>query len=188
MKTTKLFHYKKTPRLIVRPLDLNDYNNWAQAYSMMHPPRNEFDEGAWKDSELTLPKFKALLKQEKQWRDQDKFHVFGVFDRNDGTLVGEVRLMDISRSIFQNAYLGYRIFNPYWGRGYATEACAAVIAMAFKEFKLHRVEAAIEPHNKLSIRVAKALKMRKEGLSKKRLNVLGKWKDMAIYAITKEEF
>jgi ribosomal-protein-alanine N-acetyltransferase len=188
MKTRTLFHYKKTKRLIIRPLADFDYENWAQAYSMMRPPQNEFDEGPWKDSELTEAKFKALLKMEQDWRDQDKFYVFGVFDKNDGTLLGEVRLMDISRAIFQNAYIGYRIFNPYWGKGYATEACRAVIDIGFKDLGLHRIEAAIEPQNKLSIRVAKAMKFRKEGLSKKRLLVHGKWKDMAIYCITCEDY
>ncbi|WP_413288651.1 GNAT family N-acetyltransferase [Bdellovibrio sp. HCB337] len=179
---------RKTKRLILRPLELSDYENWRQTYSMLASPQNEWDEGPWKDSELTLAKFKALLKTEKSWRALEKFYVYGVFDRNDGVLLGEVRLMDISRGIFQNAYLGYRIFSHFWGQGYATEACRAVIDIAFKDLKLHRIEAAIEPHNKVSIKVAKKLGLRKEGLSSRRLQVRGKWKDMLVYAGTTEDF
>lgn len=155
---------------------------------MLHPPQNDWDEGAWKDSELTLAKYKKTLRQQKQLRDQDKFYNFGVFRKDDGVYVGMVTLMDVSRAIFQNAYLGYRIFNTYWGHGYATEACRGAIEIAFKDLKLHRVEAGIEPSNKISIKVAKKLGLRKEGLSLRRLNVRGKWKDILIYAGTREDF
>jgi len=178
----------KTERLILRPLDRIDYENWKQAYSMLRAPQNEWDEGPWKESELTHAKFRELLRIKKELRKLDKFYSFGVFRKDDGVLLGMVHLMDISRSIFQNAYLGYRIFNNYWRQGYATEACLGAIEIAFKELKLHRVEAAIEPHNKISQKVAKKIGLRKEGLSRRRLQIQGKWKDMVLYAGTCEDF
>lgn len=178
----------KTKRLILRPLELHDYENWRQAYAMLRPAQNEWDEGPWKESELTLAKYKKLLKNLKDLSKKDQLYDFAVFRRDDGVLLGFVRLMNVSRLIFQNAYLGYRIFNNYWGEGYASEACRSGIEIAFKDLKLHRVEAGIEPHNRLSIRVAKAIGLRKEGVSQKRLLVHGKWKDMLIYAGTCEDF
>ncbi len=179
---------KKTKRLILRPLGVYDYENWQQAYSMLRPAQNEWDEGPWKSRELTLAKFKAYLRKTRSLSKNGQFYDFGVFRKDDGVLVGFVSLMDISRMIFQNAYLGYRIFNNYWGMGYASEACLAGIKIAFKELRLHRIEAGIEPHNKPSIRVAKAIGLRKEGLSLRRLLVRGRWKDVAIYAGTCEDF
>ncbi|WP_374000220.1 GNAT family N-acetyltransferase [Bdellovibrio bacteriovorus] len=188
MKSIDLPLYKKTARLILRPLEETDYENWVQAYSSMKPPQNEWDETNWADSELTKKKFKELLKKEKQQKNSDHFYSFGIFLKDDGLLIGNVSLMDISRAVFQNAYLGYRIFNPYWGYGFAQEASHGALNIAFKKLKLHRVEAGIAPTNKKSIKVAKALKMRKEGVSKRRLLVNKKWMDMEIYAITKEEY
>ncbi|MGZ3804971.1 MAG: GNAT family N-acetyltransferase [Pseudobdellovibrionaceae bacterium] len=179
---------RKTKRLILRPLSLHDYENWRQAYSMLHPAKNEWDEGPWKESELTLLKFKKLLKNLEDLKNKDQLYEFAIFRKDDGVFIGQVGLMNISRMIFQNAYLGYRIFNNYWGEGYASEACRAAIEIAFKDLKLHRIEAGIEPHNKLSLRVAKAVGLRKEGISLKRLLVQGKWKDMVIYAGTCEDF
>ncbi len=187
MKSIDLPIVKKTSRLILRPLEATDYENWVQAYSSMRPPQNEWDETNWAESELTPKKFKELLKSEKDQRTRDHFYSFGVFLKDDGTLIGLVTLMDISRAIFQNAYIGYRIFNNYWGYGFAQEATRGCIDIAFKKLKLHRVEAGIAPTNKKSIKVAKALKMRKEGLSKRRLLVHKKWQDMEIWALTKEE-
>ena len=178
----------KTKRLILRPLELQDYENWFQAYSMLRAPQNEWDEGAWKDSELTVSKFKSILKKQNSLIKKDQQYGFGVFRKDDGVLVGEVLFMDVSRAIFQNAYLGYRIFNNYWGQGYATEACAGAINFAFKSLKLHRIEAGISPTNKVSIQVAKKIGLRKEGLSLRRLQVHGKWQDMLIYAGTCEDF
>ncbi len=188
MKSKQLPYIKQTKRLIVRPLELYDYENWRQAHSFQLPPQNQWDGTNWKESELTVPKFKAILKTEKEQRLNDSFYYFGVFRKDDGVLVGLVSLMDISRGVFQNAYLGYRIFNNYWGQGFAKEACHAAIHLAFKNLKLHRVEAGIEPHNPRSIRVAKSLGMRKEGLSKKRIFIDRKWIDLQIFALTKEEF
>lgn len=178
---------KKTKRLILRPLALHDYENWRQAHSMEHPPQNAWDEGPWKDSELTKAKYKAHLQKLKA-RLKTGTYDFGIFRQDDGLLIGRVLLMDVSRGIFQNAYLGYHIFNKYWGEGYASEACRGALDIAFQELKLHRVEAGIAPGNKPSIRVAKAIGLRKEGLSLKRLFFKGKWSDMLIYAATREDF
>lgn len=188
MKSIKVPLYKKTDRLIIRPLDEGDYENWVQTHSCLRPPQNEWDETNWVASELTKSKFKALLKRQKKQRTADEFYEFGIFHKDDGVLLGIVSLMDISRGIFQNAYLGYRIYNNYWGHGFAQEACKAAIQIAFKDLKLHRIEAGISPTNKRSIKTAKALGLRKEGLSKRRLLVNKKWQDMVIYAATKEDF
>ena len=180
--------HKQTKRLTLRPLELFDYENWAQARSSMLPPQNEWDETNWKESELTLKKFKELLKKNKIDRMDDHFYELGIFRNDDGMLIGTVSLMDISRGIFQNAYLGYAIFNPFWNQGYATEACTAALQIAFKELKLHRVEAGIAPTNKSSLKVAKKIGLRKEGLSKKRLFVREKWTDVQLWAATCEDF
>lgn len=188
MKTLQLPLYKKTPRLIIRPLEDFDYENWVQAHSCLRPPQNEWDETNWSESELTKKKYKELLKTQKEQRNKDHFYEFGIFRKDDGSLLGTVSLMDISRGVFQNAYLGYRIFNIYWHQGYAQEACKAAIEIAFKNLKLHRIEAGIAPTNKKSLKTAKAIGLHKEGLSKRRLLINKKWVDIAIYAVTKEDF
>lgn len=179
---------KISKRLELRPLEFRDYVNWAQAYSSMLEPQNEWDETNWDESELTLQKFKVLLKNKNDLQKKDKAYSWGVFRRSDGVLLGEVELMDISRGLFQNAYLGYRIYNPYWGHGFAAEACKAVIDISFRVLKLHRLEAGIPSANRRSLRLAKSLGFRKEGLSKRRLLINGEWLDLVIYAATCEDF
>ena len=57
--------------------------------------------------------------------------------RDDEVLVGAVGLR-LKRE-HDRAELGYWIGVPYWGRGYATEAAAAVVGYAFETLGLHRV-------------------------------------------------
>lgn len=180
--------YKVTPRLLLRRLDLADYENWMQSHSNMYPPQNEWDMTSWKDEALTKKEFRVQLKAEAKLQKIDKQYSFGVFRRDDGVLIGEVHLMDVSRDRFQNAYIGYRIYNPYWGNGYATEAIIAATHIGIKSIRLHRLEAGIEPHNKQSIKAVKKAGYRKEGLSKNRLFVDKKWKDLLLFAFTAEDF
>lgn len=179
---------RRTKRLVLRPLEPFDHENWVQAYSTMAAPQNEWDETNWDERELGKIQFRELLQSQLSDRRRDHNYVWGVFRKDDGLLIGEVALMDVSRGVFQNAYLGYRIFNQYWGEGYATEACEAVLLLAFKKLKLHRVEAGIAPENKRSLRVAKRLGLRREGLSRRRLFINKIWRDMLIYALTREDF
>ena len=102
-------------------------------------------------------------------------------------MVGRASLMDISRGLFQNAYLGYHIYSPFWGQGYGRELVSATIDIAFHDLKLHRIEAGIEPDNVPSIALAESLNMRHEGLSARRLYLRGQWVDVSIYALTAEE-
>ena len=95
--------------------------------------------------------------------------------------------MDLSRGVFQNAYLGYRLFNKHWNKGYGKEMVRASFCMAFENLKLHRLEAGIDPRNRRSILLARSVGMRKEGLKKRALFLNGKWQDIVIYSITCEE-
>jgi RimJ/RimL family protein N-acetyltransferase len=53
--------------------------------------------------------------------------------------------------------LGYRFMSDYWGKGYATESCNAVLRMGFDQLKLNEIIAMVLPKNKASIRVLEKL-------------------------------
>lgn len=102
--------------------------------------------------------------------------------------MGGISLMDISRQAFQNANLGYWIFNNHWGKGYGKEAVRLAIDIAFRDLKLHRLEAGIEPKNRRSMALAKAVGMKREGCSWKRLFLRGQWQDMVLFVARSEDF
>lgn len=177
---------RKTPRLVVRPLHLKDFTAWREAHLAMAKPKNIWDLGARSRRRLTLPQFRKILRSLSDRQKRDVFYDFGVFEKN-GALVGHASVMEVARGISQTAFLGYSIYNGYWGKGYAKEAVRAVLDIGFRDLKLHRLEAGIEPGNKRSIGLAKALGMRREGLKKRALFLRKTWVDLLMYTLTCEE-
>ena len=58
--------------------------------------------------------------------------------------------------------IGYRLARAHWGRGYATEAAAAVRDYGMGTLCLPRLVSIIDPRNVASIRVAEKVGMRRE--------------------------
>ena len=126
----------------------------------------------------------------KDWRI-DRGYSFGVFLREQprgGSFVGRVSLNSIVRGVFQNAYLGYLIGRAHEGRGLAREAVSAACDFAFGVLGLHRVQAAIMPHNARSLRLAEALGFREEGRAQGYLMIDGGWRDHVLFAMTSGEW
>jgi len=121
-KMKKLF-FRQTKRLQVRPLSENDYSSWQRAYSNMRARKNEWDNATNRPAtELTKAKYKSLLKDQTTKRKKEEFCDYGVFLNATGEYIGRVSLMNFVRSVTQSSFLGYALFNPYWGQGYAEEA------------------------------------------------------------------
>jgi [ribosomal protein S5]-alanine N-acetyltransferase len=114
----------------------------------------------------------------------DRRHAFGIF--LDSELVGRIALSQIFRGIFQNAYLGYSIGEPWNGRGLATEAVGVAMRFAFDDLALHRVQAAVMPRNIASIRVLEKNGFREEGYAVAYLCINGVWEDHRIFARTRD--
>ncbi|MGZ3787152.1 MAG: GNAT family N-acetyltransferase [Bacteriovorax sp.] len=174
-------------RLVIRPLQASDYAAWKDAYSTMHPQKNKWDSKNKDQKELTKKKFNEILRENDRSRKSEEYIDFAVFRKDTKELIGFVGIMNVIRSVTQSAFLGYRLFNRHWGEGFAEEAIHGVFQIAFKEIKIHRLTAGIEPDNKRSIRLAKKLGMRKEGLLKKVVFLRSDWRDLIQFAIDCEE-
>jgi ribosomal-protein-alanine N-acetyltransferase len=158
---------RKTQRLIIRPLVLSDFDAWQVSFSTMRPQQNKWDQENRPKTELTKSNFRKILKSQKTLRERDQFYDLAVFEKKSGELIGNVAAMDVLRGLGQSAYLGYFMHNRYWGKGYGKEATLAMIDIAFRDIKLHRIEAGIEPSNRRSILLARSIGLRKEGLKKR---------------------
>lgn len=103
-------------------------------------------------------------------------------------VVGRVALNGVMRGAFHNAYLGYLVDEACRGRGYATAAVRLVLAFAFESAGLHRVQAAVIPHNTASVRVVQKVGFREEGLARRYLRIAEVWEDHLLFALTCEEW
>jgi RimJ/RimL family protein N-acetyltransferase len=84
--------------------------------------------------------------------------------------------------------LGYVIARSHQGKGYATEATRAVIAWAFQQPAIYRVNASTDVENTASQKVMEKAGMLREGLLRKYIvhpNISDVPRDSYIYAIVK---
>ncbi len=106
-----------------------------------------------------------------------------IHEYDTGAIAGYIEVTNIIRGPFQSAYLGFYMFKGYERRGYMKWALGVIIKRAWKELKLHRLEANIQPENAASIGLVKGLGFSKEGYSPAYLKIGGRWRDHERWAI-----
>jgi ribosomal-protein-alanine N-acetyltransferase len=108
--------------------------------------------------------------------------------REDDAIVGSVNLSQVVRGLFQSAYMGYQVFEPFANQRYMSEALPLVLTVVFRLLRLHRVEANIQPGNLPSIALVARAGFRLEGYSPRYLKIAGRWCDHERWAMTAETY
>lgn len=130
---------------------------------------------------------KRILEQRRNFKaDRDYKFVFTLGAR--GPIMGRVSLSQVFRGVFQNAYLGYYVDVRYKRQGFTREAVELALDVAFGPLGLHRVQAAIMPHNEASLALIRRVGFREEGTAERYLKISGDWQDHVIFAMTAEEW
>ena len=121
--------------------------------------------------------------------DDPSFHA--VVLKDTGRVIGNLYF---ASGDFDTWELGYVFHDAHWGRGYATEACRALLEDAFAKGNVRRVIAMCNPANEASWRLMERLGMRREGHLRQniwfRRDAQGQpiWQDTYEYAVLREEF
>lgn len=137
---------------------------------------------------LTIPHPYPDGKAEEWISSHEKQEAEGsiAFAIDDGELVGACGL--VVKREDDIAEIGYWIGMPYWGRGYATEAVAAVIRYGFEELGLNKIYAAHFVRNPESGKVMRKLGMRHEGTLRQQHKKWGEYQDEELYGILRSEW
>lgn len=151
----------KTSRLILRAYTMEDVDS-AHIELDTHPDVWQFDPGrplTWDERRSTV---------EGRIRDYG-LPIFGslaVTLKDSGQFIGycglQLYLCDRIPLSTPEVELFYKLGRNYWGRGYATEACSAVIDYAFRELRLIRIVTCTHRKNASSIALLQRLGMRIE--------------------------
>lgn len=99
----------------------------------------------------------------------------------NGKVVGSITLTPKNINNVAQAELGYVLAKGYWGRGIATAAVIKVIESGFRDLKIDRIEASVDPDNISSRRVLEKAGMTCEGLLKNHIMFKGQIRDRYIY-------
>lgn len=137
----------------------------------------------WADPPRTESQFCESLK-----RLRSPSHVGYWVCTEGGQLAGVININEIVRGRFCSGYLGYYALVPHNGQGYMKRGLRTVISQAFGKHGLHRLEANIQPDNKVSRHLVQRLGFRLEGFSPRYLKIAGRWRDHERWALTAEEW
>jgi ribosomal-protein-alanine N-acetyltransferase len=118
----------------------------------------------------------------------DTHRGFVVAQNVDRELVGVFNLSEIVRGVFCSAYLGYYAFAAGAGRGAMSEGLGLVLDTAFRDLRLHRVEANVQPANHRSLEFLSRAGFTREGYSRRYLKIGGRWRDHVRFALLAEDW
>ena len=109
----------------------------------------------------------------------DGTHPFAILDGD--AIAGTINVFHIVRESLQSCTVGYWIDRARNGRGLATGAVEDVVAYAFGELGLHRVEAATLLDNVASQRVLEKASFERIGVARRFLLINGEWRDFVLF-------
>jgi len=120
--------------------------------------------------------------------EDERYDPLFVCRRDGGAIVGFFNISEIVRGVFQSAFLSYGAVAVYAGHGYMSEGLELVLARAFTDLRLHRLEANIQPGNTASIALVKRAGFVYEGFAERYLKIGGRWRDHEHWAIRAEQW
>ena len=172
----------ETERLLLRPLSLAD----APVIQVLAADR-EVASGA-----DNIPHPYGAGEAEK-WigmvlarQEQGELTTFAITLGSAGEFIGAIGLIHHPEQSYSE--MGYWLGKPFWNRGFATEAAAAMLRYAFRDLNLNRVYAAHFKSNPASGRVLEKIGMSYEGCLRQHVLKWGALEDLVQYGILREEY
>lgn len=177
----------KTPRLVLRELKVSDAGSISEYAGNLNVSRHLLV--VPHPYSLTDAKefIRSTMKSAKQ--KERKSYTLGITLKGTDKLIGAISLSDVDA--FQGkGTLGYCLSEPYWRKGYMTEALTAVIDFAFKKLKLRRVDVCAFTENEASNALIRKFGFTHEGTARKavRAKATGKIHDEHMYSLLREEW
>lgn len=171
-----------TPRLVLRPLVAEDDAQMFAIHSDAEFMRY------WSSPPWTsIEQAQALIERDRRALAAGESLRLGVVRRDTSQLIGTCSLFGVVAQC-RRAELGYGIARPHWRQGYQFEAASALIAWAFGELGLNRLEADVDPRNEASARSLEKLGFVREGFLRERWIVGDEVSDSALYGLLAREW
>ena len=108
-------------------------------------------------------------------------------ESGDGEIIGTIGLHDLDQRA-GNCEIGIWLASEFHGRGYGTEASRLLTDYAFRELRIHRVQARVLATNEASARVWEKLGFAEEGVHRDEAFTGGEYVDMRYFGVLEEEW
>jgi len=172
-----------TDRLLLRPMEPGDAVALHAYQSLQEIAQYQY----WEPR--SLEEIRAKL---TEWTgmcrlDGEGTLAFAVESRAELKLIGDVSLRVTSVEARQGT-IGFTLHPAHQGRGFATEACRALLQIGFRDLGLHRIFASCDARNTGSWRVMERLGMRREAHFREHALFKGVWDEEFYYALLEDEW
>lgn len=172
----------RTERLVLRRFEGRDLDAFHAYHSM--PETARFLPGPAKSYTQSMERVgryaNFVFEREGDWV------CLAIEAKGQPGLVGEVVLKWLPGR--GQGEVGWTLAPAARGKGYGTEAAAAVLDLGFGELGFHRIEARLDALNTASAALCDRLGMRLEGRHVDKWHYKGKWATELIYAILEDEW
>lgn len=110
---------------------------------------------------------------------------WGITRKEDDVVIGTCGYVWLRQ---HRGEIGYELASRYWRQGIMAEALEAILEFGFDELGLNRVEALAMVENAASSALLRALGFSEEGVLRQHDYFKGRFHDMRLFALLKEEF
>jgi len=171
-----------TARLLLRPVKESDREAVLDIFSDKKTLRY------WSREPIsTLEEADSLIQSELEWATRENCINWGIALTESNLLIGKISLFQISDQN-RRAEIGFVLNRRLWGKGFMSEAMANVLAHAFDELKLHRIEADTDPGNAPSLALLEKFGFSREGYFHDRWRVRGEWFDSIMLGLLEQDY
>jgi ribosomal-protein-alanine N-acetyltransferase len=164
----------------LRHPELRDYPAWSELRGASRTFLTPW-EPTWPENELTRASFKDKLRRYGEDVAEDRSYPFYIFRNEDDVLVGGATLSRVHRGSAQSCTMGYWCGERFKRKGYTSAAARGLLNFAFKDLRLHRVEAACQPENTPSKNLLLTVGFTEEGRARAYLRINGDWRDHLLF-------
>ncbi|HET6172733.1 MAG TPA: GNAT family N-acetyltransferase [Gaiellales bacterium] len=174
----------ETERLVLRPFRDSDLDDLHAMRSLPEVVRYLYGEVRTREeSEELLAERLALT----SLREDDDSLALAVERRSDDRVIGDLSLW-LRSAAHRQGEIGF-VFHPdAQGQGYAREAAAALLGVAFGQLGLHRVFGRTDGRNEASAALMRRLGMRQEAHLRENELFKGAWGDELVFAVLEHEW
>lgn len=139
----------------------------------------------WVDDETSVEDSKAFIKSALQQFANNEGFQMGIWYK--GRLAGVIGYHSIDWSD-RKVEIGYWLAESLQGKGLMTKACKTLVAYAFDELKLHRVEIHCATNNKRSCAIPERLGFKLEGIMRDAEWLYDHFVDLVVYSMLAKEW
>lgn len=175
-------NYWEGKKVRLRSLEPEDYHFFYQWNLDTNTQKNL----AWIWFPTSMANIKDWIKKEVEKDPTNEDHFF-VIETLAGKTIGSINANNISKNDGSFRY-GLGIIESERKKGYATDAIRIFLNYYFNELRYHKVNAAVYEFNESSLKLHQRFGMIQEGQLRKNKFTGGKYWDIVLFGMTKDEF